>query len=79
MTNVNPVLLVIMDGWGIAPAGPSNAITTANPETFNQLWATEPHTVIEASGEEVGLPPDQFGNSEVGHLNLGAGRIVWQE
>lgn len=79
MTNVNPVLLVIMDGWGIAPAGPSNAVTTANPETFNQLWATEPHTAIEASGEEVGLPPDQFGNSEVGHLNLGAGRIVWQE
>ncbi|MEZ5993027.1 MAG: 2,3-bisphosphoglycerate-independent phosphoglycerate mutase [Planctomycetota bacterium] len=79
MTNVNPVLLVIMDGWGIAPAGPSNAVTTAKPETFNRLWETEPHTAIEASGEEVGLPPDQFGNSEVGHLNLGAGRIVWQE
>ncbi|MCA8913165.1 MAG: 2,3-bisphosphoglycerate-independent phosphoglycerate mutase, partial [Planctomycetes bacterium] len=79
MTNVNPVLLVIMDGWGIAPPGPANAITTANPETFNRLWETEPHTAIEASGEEVGLPEGQFGNSEVGHLNLGAGRIVWQE
>lgn len=74
-----PVLLVILDGWGIAPPGPGNAVTAANPECFNTLWARHPHTVIEACGEEVGLPPDQFGNSEVGHLNLGAGRIVWQE
>ena len=79
MAKPNPVLLVIMDGWGVAPPGPANAITAANPEFFNGLWASEPHTVIEASGEEVGLPVGQFGNSEVGHLNLGAGRIVWQE
>jgi 2,3-bisphosphoglycerate-independent phosphoglycerate mutase len=72
-------LLVILDGWGVAPAGPGNAITTANPPFWNSLIASEPYTVIEASGEDVGLPPDQFGNSEVGHLNLGAGRIVWQE
>ncbi|MCA8914254.1 MAG: 2,3-bisphosphoglycerate-independent phosphoglycerate mutase [Planctomycetes bacterium] len=79
MAKPNPVLLAIMDGWGIAPPGPTNAISAANPEFFNGLWATEPHTAIEASGEEVGLPVGQFGNSEVGHLNLGAGRIVWQE
>lgn len=79
MSNVNPVLLVIMDGWGIAPPGPGNAISAAEPAFFNSLIASEPHTAIDASGEEVGLPPDQFGNSEVGHLNLGAGRIVWQE
>ena len=79
MSDVNPVLLVIMDGWGIAPPGPGNAITTAEPEFFSSLLASEPHTTIEASGEEVGLPAGQFGNSEVGHLNLGAGRIVWQE
>jgi len=75
---VNPVLLVILDGWGVAPAGPGNAITTASPSFWAGLQAG-PHTTLEACGEEVGLPPDQFGNSEVGHLNLGAGRIVWQE
>jgi len=79
MSKPHPVLLVIMDGWGVAPPGPANAVTAANPECFNRLWSSEPHAVIEASGEDVGLPPDQFGNSEVGHLNLGAGRIVWQE
>ena len=79
MSKLHPVLLVIMDGWGVAPPGPGNAITAAEPEFYNSLIASEPHTAIEASGEEVGLPPDQFGNSEVGHLNLGAGRIVWQE
>jgi 2,3-bisphosphoglycerate-independent phosphoglycerate mutase len=79
MAKPNPALLVILDGWGDAPAGPGNAITSANPPFWTSLLQTEPHTVIEASGEDVGLPPDQFGNSEVGHLNLGAGRIVWQE
>lgn len=75
----NPVLLVILDGWGIAPASPSNAITEANPEFFNQLIATCPNTAIHASGEQVGLPAGQFGNSEVGHMNLGAGRVVYQD
>ena len=79
MSKPHPVLLVVLDGWGVAPPGPGNAITAAKPAYFDNLWDTCPHTVIEASGEEVGLPPDQFGNSEVGHLNLGAGRIVWQE
>lgn len=74
-----PVLLVILDGWGIAPPGPGNAVHLAKPETFNGLWQSQPHTTLQACGEEVGLPPPQFGNSEVGHLNLGAGRIVWQD
>lgn len=77
--NVQPVLMVILDGWGIAPPGPGNAVALANPATFNRLWATEPHTTLKACGEEVGLPPRLFGNSEVGHLNLGAGRVVWQD
>ncbi|MBK8206751.1 MAG: 2,3-bisphosphoglycerate-independent phosphoglycerate mutase [Planctomycetes bacterium] len=75
----SPVLLVILDGWGVAPPGPGNAVAAANPECFNALWQNHPHTTIAACGEEVGLPAEQFGNSEVGHLNLGAGRIVWQD
>ncbi|MBX3475596.1 MAG: 2,3-bisphosphoglycerate-independent phosphoglycerate mutase [Planctomycetes bacterium] len=77
--NVQPVLMIILDGWGIAPPGPGNAVVLANPATFNRLWATEPHTTLKACGEEVGLPARLFGNSEVGHLNLGAGRVVWQD
>lgn len=76
---INPVLLVILDGWGIAPDGPGNAITQANPAFFNALTRDHPNGAIQACGEEVGLPADQFGNSEVGHLNLGAGRVVYQE
>jgi 2,3-bisphosphoglycerate-independent phosphoglycerate mutase len=79
MDNVKPVLLVVLDGWGLADPGPGNAIAAANPEFFDSLWQSNPHTAIHASGEHVGLPADQFGNSEVGHLNLGAGRIVWQD
>jgi 2,3-bisphosphoglycerate-independent phosphoglycerate mutase len=79
MTEARPVLLVVLDGWGVAPPGPGNAISTANPAFFNSLWAERPHTTLEACGDEVGLPAGQFGNSEVGHLNLGAGRVVWQD
>lgn len=79
MSELRPVLLVVLDGWGIAPAGPGNAIAAAEPAFFNSLWASQPHTAIHACGEEVGLPAEQFGNSEVGHLNLGAGRVVWQD
>ncbi|MHC4841364.1 MAG: 2,3-bisphosphoglycerate-independent phosphoglycerate mutase [Planctomycetota bacterium] len=75
----NPCLLVVLDGWGIAPPGPTNAVSLANPEGFNRLLDTCPHTAIHASGEHVGLPDDQFGNSEVGHMNLGAGRVVFQD
>ncbi|MCZ7568553.1 MAG: 2,3-bisphosphoglycerate-independent phosphoglycerate mutase [Ardenticatenaceae bacterium] len=73
-----PVALIILDGWGIAPPGPGNAVTLAETPIFDQLWARYPHTQLLASGEAVGLPEGQIGNSEVGHLNLGAGRIVSQ-
>lgn len=74
-----PVVLIILDGWGVAPAGPGNAITSANLPTYNKLLAQFPNTTLLASGEAVGLPPGEAGNSEVGHLNIGAGRIVYQD
>ena len=76
---MKPVVLVILDGWGIAPPGPGNAISLARTPVFDELWATYPHTQLTACGEAVGLPPGQMGNSEVGHLNLGAGAIVKQD
>ncbi len=74
-----PVVLCVLDGWGVAPDAPGNAITRANPVNFNKLWFSYPHTLLNASGSSVGLPEDVVGNSEVGHLNLGAGRIVLQD
>jgi 2,3-bisphosphoglycerate-independent phosphoglycerate mutase len=73
------VLLVILDGWGLAPAGPANAESLAKTPNFDFLWSHYPHLKLHASGEEVGLPKGQIGNSEVGHLNIGAGRVVWQD
>jgi len=73
------VCLVILDGWGIAPNGPGNAISQAKTVNFNRLWASYPHTQLQASGEAVGLPRGEAGNTETGHLNLGAGRIVYQD
>ncbi len=73
------VALVILDGWGIAPAGPGNAISLARTPVFDELWSGFPHTQLEASGQAVGLPEGQMGNSEVGHLNLGAGTVVKQD
>lgn len=73
------VILCILDGWGIAPPGPGNAITTANPQTFNYLIQNYPHTQLLTSGSAVGLPEGQDGNSETGHLNIGAGRVVFQD
>jgi 2,3-bisphosphoglycerate-independent phosphoglycerate mutase len=73
-----PVALVILDGLGLAPPGPGNAVSLARMPVFERLWATMPHTTLAASGADVGLPDGQMGNSEVGHLNLGAGRIVPQ-
>lgn len=74
-----PLMLMVLDGWGYNPnANEKNAIATANPENFNRLFEKYPHTFIKASGEAVGLPEGQMGNSEVGHLNLGAGRVVYQ-
>jgi 2,3-bisphosphoglycerate-independent phosphoglycerate mutase len=74
-----PVALVILDGWGCAPPGPGNAVDLAGTPVFDRLWATYPHTTLEASGEAVGLPPGQMGNSEVGHLTIGSGRILYQD
>ena len=74
-----PLLLMILDGWGIAPAGQYNAAALAKTPNLDALFAQYPHTRLSCSGEAVGLPDGQMGNSEVGHLNIGAGRIVYQE
>ena len=68
-----------MDGFGIAPASPTNAITSANTPNLDRIFRENPTTQIGASGMDVGLPDGQMGNSEVGHTNIGAGRIVYQE
>jgi 2,3-bisphosphoglycerate-independent phosphoglycerate mutase len=73
------VALVILDGWGCAPPGPGNAVELAETPVFDDLWRRYPHTTLEAAGEAVGLPPGQMGNSEVGHLTIGAGRVVLQD
>ena len=73
------VALVILDGWGCAPAGPGNAVELADTPVFDRLWRTYPHTTIRADGEAVGLPPGQMGNSEVGHLTIGSGRVIDQD
>jgi 2,3-bisphosphoglycerate-independent phosphoglycerate mutase len=74
-----PVTLVILDGWGCAPPGPGNAVELADTPVFDRLWAEYPHTTLKASGEAVGLPPGQMGNSEVGHLTIGSGRVLYQD
>ncbi|HXA53304.1 MAG TPA: 2,3-bisphosphoglycerate-independent phosphoglycerate mutase, partial [Solirubrobacteraceae bacterium] len=73
------VCLVVLDGWGLAEAGPGNAVSLARTPVFDELWETCPHTTLTASGRAVGLPEGQMGNSEVGHLNLGAGAVVRQD
>lgn len=78
-TSVSPVVLVILDGWGYRQETTGNAIAAANTPVMDSLWSAYPRTLIQASGKAVGLPRGQMGNSEVGHLNLGAGRIVPQE
>ena len=72
-------MLLIMDGFGIAPEGPGNAITAASTPNLDRLFREYPHSRLFASGKAVGLPEGQMGNSEVGHTNMGAGRVVWQE
>ncbi len=72
-------VLIILDGWGLAPDGPGNAVSQANTPVFDELWSTYPHTTLTACGPAVGLPEGQMGNSEVGHLNLGAGSVVRQD
>jgi 2,3-bisphosphoglycerate-independent phosphoglycerate mutase len=76
---ISPVVLVILDGWGYREDTNGNAVAAAHTPVMDSIWAAYPHTLIHTSGRDVGLPDGQMGNSEVGHLNLGAGRIVPQE
>src|SRR6476469_1986392 len=74
-----PVALIVLDGWGYRPQTEGNAIALANTPTWDALWSRGSRSLLEASGLRVGLPEGQMGNSEVGHLNLGAGRVVMQD
>ncbi len=76
---MKPVVLVVLDGYGIAPPGPGNPITLANPKNLNSYLFSYPNTTLQASGEAVGLPSHEPGNTEVGHINMGAGRLVYQD
>lgn len=76
---VRPAVLLVLDGWGMSDNAEFNAIKAADTPVWDRLWAEYPHTLIRTSGSAVGLPGGQMGNSEVGHLNLGAGRVVYQE
>ena len=73
-----PVLLTILDGYGLRDDQHGNAVVQADNKVFNMLWEKYPHTTLASSGVEVGLPSGQMGNSEVGHMNIGAGRVVYQ-
>ena len=75
----HPLALIILDGWGCAAEVRGNAIALAQTPNFDRLMKSFPHTTLAASGEAVGLPEGQMGNSEVGHLNIGAGRVVYQD
>src|SRR5437868_2698765 len=74
-----PVILIVLDGWGFRPGREGNAIELGRTPVWHRLWERAPRTLLEASGLAVGLPEGQIGNSEVGHLNLGAGRVVPQD
>jgi 2,3-bisphosphoglycerate-independent phosphoglycerate mutase len=79
MQQRRPVMLVILDGWGWRDDAADNAVRQAKTPTFDRLWQTGPHGFLRTSGKDVGLPDGQMGNSEVGHLNIGAGRVVMQD
>ena len=74
-----PITLIVFDGWGYSTKTEHNAIYAAKTPNWDKYWQQYPHTLIKGSGAEVGLPAGQMGNSEVGHLNIGAGRVVYQE
>src|SRR4051795_8726892 len=78
MQKRRPVMLVVLDGCGWRDDSADNAVRQARTPTFDRLWASCPHAFLRTSGEDVGLPPGQMGNSQVGHLNIGAGRLVMQ-
>ena len=79
MQKRRPVMLVVLDGWGWRENPADNAVRQARTPVFDELWSTCPHTLLRTSGGDVGLPDGQMGNSEVGHLNIGAGRVVMQD
>lgn len=76
---IRPIVLIILDGWGLAVRGPGNAVDLANTPNMDSLWVGFPHTQLVASGEAVGLPHGEDGNSETGHINIGAGQVVYQD
>src|SRR5271169_963201 len=76
MTRNKPLILTILDGWGFSPAVEGNAIAAANKPTYDRLMREFPNTLIQTSDRAVGLPVGQMGNSEVGHMNIGAGRVI---
>src|SRR5688500_11009528 len=79
MSQRTPVVLIVLDGWGYRTEREGNAIALASTPCWSALWQRAPRTLLNASGLAVGLPAGQMGNSEVGHLNLGAGRVVMQD
>ena len=79
MTAISPTVLIVLDGWGHREAAPDNAISNANTPVWDALWQDRPRCLISASGRDVGLPDGQMGNSEVGHMNLGTGRVINQD
>ena len=79
MQTRRPVMLVVLDGWGWREERADNAVRQARTPTFDRLWSAGPHAFLRTSGRDVGLPDGQMGNSEVGHLNIGAGRVVMQD
>ena len=79
MAQPRPIALLILDGWGYSETPQHNAIAAASKPVWDRLWQQYPHSLLRTSGAAVGLPGDQMGNSEVGHLNLGSGRVVYQE
>src|SRR5262245_45759585 len=79
MQKRRPVMLVVLDGWGWREETADNAVRQARTPSFDRLWATCPHAFLHTSGKDVGLPPGQMGNSEVGHLTIGAGRVMMQD
>src|ERR1051326_6986353 len=79
MQTHRPVMLVVLDGFGWREEAADNAVRQARTPTFDSLWESCPHALLRTSGKDVGLPAGQMGNSEVGHLNIGAGRVVMQD
>jgi 2,3-bisphosphoglycerate-independent phosphoglycerate mutase len=76
---MRPVVLCILDGWGLSPTREGNAVALGETPNFDRIWRTCPHATLAAHGPDVGLPEGQMGNSEVGHMNIGAGRVVWMD